>query len=386
MAGQNDLLSALQAQHGLQNQSQVYNQYQNLAAGQGPNPAQAMLNQATGQNVSNQAALMAGQRGAGSNVGLMARQAGQQGAQIQQQAAGQGASMQAQQALNAIGQAGGMANTMASNQIGQTNANVQAQQNEQNMLLNANQAQNNIQGQLANTGMQGQQKVVGGLMNAAGLVGGLAEGGEVSGSAFGPQSMFGQFVTSGSPSTPSFGGDNSGGQIGDKWGKKQKKQKTADDPMAGAQDITPTSDVPRIPAAAHGGQIKGVHKVNIPTATPFLGESKAGEMVRESDIHPNKMKEAKSEHHRVLGEMKAMPKPKIQGIAKGGNVGSQLKAGGHVPGQAQVKGNDYKNDTVKALLSPGEVVIPRSVMQGKDPVRGAAEFVRSVMAKKGKRA
>jgi hypothetical protein len=72
--------------------------------------------------------------------------------------------------------------------------------------------------------------------------------------------------------------------------------------------------------------------------------------------------------------------------AKGGNVGDQLKFGGHVPGKAKVKGNSYKNDNVKALLSPGEIVIPRSVTQGKDPIRGAAEFVRAVMAKKGKRA
>ena len=49
------------AQNGLSNQSQVYNQLAGVASGQGPNPAQAQLANATGANVSNQAALMAGQ-------------------------------------------------------------------------------------------------------------------------------------------------------------------------------------------------------------------------------------------------------------------------------------------------------------------------------------
>lgn len=37
-----------------------------------------------------------------------------------------------------------------------------------------------------------------------------------------------------------------------------------------------------------------------------------------------------------------------------------LSKGGHVPGEAKVAGDSLKNDTVPALLSPGEIVIPRS--------------------------
>lgn len=91
------------ALQGLQNvlgqQQGLANQYQGLANGTGPNPAQAALNQSTGQNIAAQAALMAGQRGAGANVGLMARQAAQQGAATQQQAVGQSATLQAQQQI-----------------------------------------------------------------------------------------------------------------------------------------------------------------------------------------------------------------------------------------------------------------------------------------------
>ena len=40
-----------------------------------------------------------------------------------------------------------------------------------------------------------------------------------------------------------------------------------------------------------------------------------------------------------------------------------MKSGGPVPGQAQVPGDSPMNDTVHARLSPGEVVVPRSIVQ-----------------------
>lgn len=264
LAQQQALLQALQGQNGIQNQSNVYNQLQGVVAGTGPNPAQAMLNNATGQNVANQAALMAGQRGAGANAGLIARQAAQQGGALQQNAVGQGAALQAQQALGALGQAGNLATGMVGQQMGQTNANTAAQQAEQQILQNANTAANNaavgmqsninqVGGQLAGQTMQGQQKLLGGGLNALGGAAGLfAQGGAVE-----PQSHFGRFLN-----------------------------------------------------------------------------------------------------------------------------GKSFKAGGPVPGKAQEKGNSLKNDTVPALLSPGEVVIPRDVMNSKDPAKGAAEFVQAVLAKK----
>src|SRR5271169_6853465 len=67
LAQQQAMVQALQAQNGIQNQSNVYNQFQGIANGTGPNPAQAMLSQATGANVANQASLMAGQRGSNAN-------------------------------------------------------------------------------------------------------------------------------------------------------------------------------------------------------------------------------------------------------------------------------------------------------------------------------
>jgi len=66
------------------------------------------------------------------------------------------------------------------------------------------------------------------------------------------------------------------------------------------------------------------------------------------------------------------------------SVGSKLKQGGHVPGKPKVPGpvDSYANDTVSAKLSPGEIVLPRSVTQSKDPVSESAKFVAAVIAKK----
>jgi hypothetical protein len=186
-------LQMLNGQNGAQNQSSVFNQLQGVANGTGPNPAQAMLNQSTGANTANQAALMAGQRGTGANAGLIARQAAQQGAANQQNAAGQGATMQANQSLNALNQLGGIAGQQVSQQQSALQQLNQNQQSEQQQLLNAIQGQNsaNVQSQasvnsanstLANTTMQGQQGLTGGLMNAAGPASSVlmgAKGGQV---------------------------------------------------------------------------------------------------------------------------------------------------------------------------------------------------------------
>lgn len=50
-----------------------------------------------------------------------------------------------------------------------------------------------------------------------------------------------------------------------------------------------------------------------------------------------------------------------------------MKLGGHVPGKAKVAGDSEMNDTVDAKLSPGEIVIPRSIAN--DP-NAAREFVK----------
>lgn len=440
--------AALASQMALARQQQATAaQYQGIANGTGPNPAMAALNQTTGQNVANQAALMAGQRGAGANVGLLARQAAQQGAATQQQAVGQGATMQAQQELNAlsglsgqqqaigntqqnvaniaqqqvgqtqaqqaalanqaatqVGQAqsgiqaaqqaaSGMtaqqqaqqqaqaqqANVVAGQQIGGTTANTQAQQSEQGILQNALSAQNsaNVSSQgnvnsgnaaLAQTNMQGQQGILGGLTNAvgAGLKALFAEGGQVPAQHFddggdvapvaaapvvpavapvaapGPQSSMGKFLQgwagsmAGKPDDPN---------------KPQDDEKIKTGPQALQQGFASLGK-------GIGSAAKGAFG---PSSTPAGLDNSVGPDVGGAD-------------------MAAM-------AAKGGAVKKDFREGGGVqassPGQKAVKaGNSYDNDKIPAVLSEGEVVIPRSVMQGKDPARGAADFVAKVMAKR----
>ena len=79
-----------------------------------------------------------------------------------------------------------------------------------------------------------------------------------------------------------------------------------------------------------------------------------------------------------------VPKEAVKEVAKG-NV-SPLRVGETFPGKPKVKGNSYSNDTLPKKLAAGDVIIPNKVMQSKDPERGAAEFVRAILAKKGKRA
>lgn len=335
LKAQQDLLAALQAQHGIQNQSDVYGQLQNVAAGKGPNPAQAMLNQQTGQNVANQASLMAGQRGAASNVGLMARQAAQQGARTQQNAIGQGATLQAEQSLGALGQAGNMATTQAGQQIGATQGLTGAQLQEQQNLLGAlggyNSNLTGAQGSInsANAGMaqsqmQGQQGLIGGIFNGIGGALGLAGGGDVSQNkqplfnmGSGPQSGIGQHLFN-------MGDSNNSMQSG------------SSNMFGGLINLLKGS----------GGDGGSTPSMNAPLSGP---------------------------------NMMTLP------LAKGGS--SDYRAGGKVQAKgkgekAKVSGDSYANDKIKAVLSEHEIVLPRSITMAPNAPEMAAKFVAQEISKR----
>lgn len=192
LAQQQAFLAQLQGQGGVGNQSNVFAQQQQLAnqlgqqaMGQGPNPALAQLANTTGQNINQQAALMASQRGAGANPALIARQAAQQGGQMQQQASGQAAVMQAQQQLAAqqalmqqqaqmgqlagqqVGQqqqATGQANQFAQGLYGGVTGNINAQNNA--AVQNASQA-NSANAQIAAANQKSQSGILGNLASGA---------------------------------------------------------------------------------------------------------------------------------------------------------------------------------------------------------------------------
>jgi len=72
----------------------------------------------------------------------------------------------------------------------------------------------------------------------------------------------------------------------------------------------------------------------------------------------------------------------LMGGVSGHIMGMLKKAeGGVIPGHATVKGDSYANDKVPAILSPGEVVLPRSISKDGDK---AKEFVEALRKKQGK--
>lgn len=190
---QQNFLANLAQQGGTSNQAEVFAQQRDLAQqlqqqamGQGPNPVQAQLAQNTGQNVANQAALMAGQRGASANAGLIARQAAQQGAATQQQAVGQAATLGAQQQLaaqQALQQQQAQMANLASRQVGQqqqaiSNLGQMGQQGYATATGALNQ-QNNINSQTAQANANLNGAIAGGLLGAGGAAMGMAHGGMV---------------------------------------------------------------------------------------------------------------------------------------------------------------------------------------------------------------
>ena len=158
LSQQQAFINALSGLGGAGNQANVFSQQQQLAnqlqsladnTSTQPSLAQTQLSQATGQNVAQQAALMASQRGASNNAGLIARQAANLGQGAQQQAAGQGAILDVQQKLAVLGALqnqqnimAGLANQQVSNQGQAIMGYNQAGQSQQNALLNAMNAYN----------------------------------------------------------------------------------------------------------------------------------------------------------------------------------------------------------------------------------------------------
>lgn len=314
-SGQNNLqqqqafLQQLQGQNALGNQTNVFGQQQDLAnqlqqqaMGAGPNPALAQLNQATGANIAGQTAMMAGQRGAGQNAGLLARQAAQMGSANQQNAVGQAAVMQANQQLaaqqalmqqqQAMAQGAAQQAGQLQNQYGQLGQQtLQTQQNVFGGIANQNQAElGNVQ-QQNQANMQRYQannQLMGSLLNAGASAAGFMMGGPAGAGA-----------AAGATGTLQGGGG----------------------------------------AAAMGGS----------TMMPMF----------EGGMVP------------------------VPSTVKGSRAAEYFKNGGMVQGQAKKAGDDIQNDTVPAMLSPGEIVVPRTVVQkGPDAAR---KFVEAVLAKQVKR-
>ena len=335
LAQQQAFVNALQSQgtQGMGSQTALGTQLLNQTQGIGPNPAQAALAQSTGANVANQAALMAGQRGAGANAGLIARQAAMQGANTQQQAVGQSATLQAQQQLAAQQQL----QSLAASQVGQQQAGLgQLQtgsaQNQSNVLGaigNYNSALTAGQGSV-NTAQTAQNDLA--SQQQGGLMSGLGTAATALGNAFKPDKT--PLATAGGATTPV---------------------------QLPASNMRPT--------AATGGLVTPGQIGSNPPAGgmhPFLsGWASQTRMAKGGEVH-KKVPALVSP-----GEI-YLPPDAAKKVAEG--KASPSKVGQKIPGKAAVAGDSYDNDTVKRTLEAGGFVIPRHAMSDE---ASAAAFVKA---------
>lgn len=322
-----------------------------IAAGQGPNPAQTALAQNTSTNVANQAALMAGQRGASANAGLIARQAAQQGAATQQQAVGQAATTQANQSLAALGQQqtllGNTGNQITSEQGANTTllgtgASAQNAQNNTN-VSNYGMAQG-INAQTAQNNTNAVNQTTSGLMNGAGSLAALLADGGVVQEPDAPNvnipSFVGPAVGVKMPSLPSPGGNKSSGPStatsSNNYGAAQFNQPQLGD----SSGLNSGMSVPSL--EARGGKVcPGPHKSHVAN---YLAQGGAVPAM----VSP--------------GEIYLSPE-KVQRVIHGGE--NPLKIGEKIKGKAKVSGDSLKNDTVSKTLEEGGVVIPRHILKHK---------------------
>jgi hypothetical protein len=353
---QQDFLNAIQQAQGqygtnAANQNALAGTLQGQINGQGPNLATEQLKQGTNANISKTAAMIASQKGI--SPALAARQAADAAASANQTAAGQAAQTTAQQQLNAENAAGNLYGQIGNQAISQ-----------QGMLQNANAAQNaqlvnqNLSLQGVNAGVSAQN-----TQNTAGTMQGIL------GSAGKAATM----LSAGKDATMLMG--NKGGEIHPF--HIALARLFADggsvDPITGGVSVQGTNPFPWM-------NMSGFNK----DANLFglSGDKKTDDTAGANTALPG---ETQNFNQNMAGQVLA---PSAGPDIGAGSALSDLAVfadkGAVVPGDGQIEGDSPENDTVPALLSPKEIVLPRSVTMSDDPVGKAADFVAAIKGKEKK--
>lgn len=366
------------------------------------------------------------QRGlAGSGNELLAQLTNAQNSANQGNQQGLNVAANAQQnALNALGQYGGMAGQMnqqqfgqqaqtaqaadlmnrfnTQNQLGQQQRNVQNQnmanqynlQNKQG-LMNQNTGLNNQGLLLQRQGEQQQfedamqkgQALSGAQFKGAGAYGDLANqiASNWSNTGKGVGGLFDQ-----------FGGQSAGGGSQNTMGTNKQSGGITQ----GSADILSNYDFGE--PLAYGGEVQHYDQGGIvedveklaPLAMMLM--AKGGSVPYSFGGHVPASEDA---HVRTYGNGFDAPNNYHDGgyltpnvpYAQGGTTGhtyltpamchALMRNGGKVPGEASVPGNSYENDTVHARLSPGEIVIPRNILESPRAGDLAKHFVEGELEK-----
>lgn len=350
-------------------QQQILGQLQQQAQGAGPSVAQGQLAEATRQNVGRTAAMMAGQRGAGANVGLMARQAAMAGSGAQQQAAGQAATLRAQEQLAAQQTAAALAGQQIGQIGGAQQIGIQAVGGAQQNILDQIARQNQINAQIAAGNQAFQSKLTGGVLGSLAQAPFMAaEGGEVPSEDDSHRywkDVAKNFAES-MRSEDSTGAFKAGQQIGNALGK-------------GIQKLIGTPEAEGQTAGGYSGANLGVNPQMPSPVNPLATSQSIG-------AYRLPFKEGGKVPAMVSPGEKYLSPTEVKKVKNGEK--EPIKAGQMIPGKAKVPGNSYANDTIPKTLEEGGIVIPRSVMQSKNPSENARKFVDAILAKqslKGKR-
>lgn len=347
-----------QLSQDLQRQNQIYNQQQALAGtlqqqanGTGPNPSQVQYQQNVNQNIANTQGMIASQRGL--NPALAAKLGANAGAQANQQAAGQSALLQQQQQLGASNNLGNLYGQMQQGNLGQ-----------QGLYTGANNAAMQTNAAVANANQQAAQGLVGGGLGAIGSALTMAHGGMVRHYADGgptpPKSKAGEYLSSGMTGH------------------------TTANPVL-SQGFGPLGAMGANPALASGmkGFASGVMGLQMPDPSGTQMAGGPGDAMGGAGSEGEMGEALEGSGAGAGGAAIEEAGPALLIANRGGSVPRNLKAGGHVGGKAKVKGDSLKNDTVPAMLSPGEIVIPRSVLESENAPDKARAFVAAILAKNG---
>lgn len=418
---QQGLVSATQplSTQAIGSQGQLLGQLEGEAAGtSGPSPAQAQLNQNTGANIANTAALQASQRGAAANPGLIAQQAAQQGAQTQQNAVGQAATLSAQQQLAEQQQLQSLQTGLVGQQATAVQNAASGAQGEQSILQNANAAENNAS--VASQASVNSANAAAAQANAAtgtSLLGGLASGvsaGLVAGAAFAPAAVFakgglvkkpmppmkmaaggvlspgqpvsfaGQYLNSTSPSnfqaagSAGFGGGASAANVGSAPSFQQPSSPNLSQAgIAAAQYLNnPYSGTPGTAptgvggAYGLGGQDMSNQLGEMAPGSPIPSPTSASDLtmpdIGSSATAPTSLglgaDTSLARGGRVRRPLPPMGK-NLQLVSRGGPVKAENKK--EMPKKS---GDSYSNDTVPAMLSAGELVVDKDTMNDQGPI------------------
>lgn len=409
--------NASQATAGTQSQQQQ------LAAlllgqsqGQGPNPAQAAYQQNTDNAIKQNAGLVASQKGI--NPALATALASQNAGKASQAAAAQGAVQQASQELGQEGQVAGIYQNIGQEQLGASgqNAAVAAQ--------NAAATQNTAGGLL--NGLSG------GLLYDGGVVKNYDDAGTVQPdkvpsvlSQIGDwlDKKTGNYVPPPPPlPTGGAGSDEGAKKLGEGWkangfddgGSIQDPSQQPPQASGSQQIANQIMQSAGIPVFAAGNSAartptgkssKGLGMLkNIASSLGSQGSQATGSIAGgpmdaggadagAADVAmvaaaggsvPPHIQEIMDIYHKDKAHM--APKKSLPPAKEMTKGPAQLKAaGGKVPGKAKFPDrNTPANDKVKTLLTPGEEVLPLSVMNSKDPAQAAYDFVANELKKRGK--